>query len=294
MTADAAPRVGRLPTCLVVGAQKAGTSSLAELLGAHPDIGRPHRKELHYFDRRHDRGLGWYAARFRGVEGAAAFEATPAYLYDPEVPGRIVAALGYVGIVAVLRNPVDRAYSHYWHAVRVGAVRGTFEQALADEPAALARGRGVDLAWRSLVDRGRYAAQLERYAAHFGWEQLHVILFEDLVADPQEVADGVARFVGVAPLGPSWPVQVHRNRAARSRLPPVLRPVVRAAPHRVRPVVRALTMRPWTPPAMDPRTRGELLAAFAPDNERLTALLGRPLPQSWFPSAPSGSPSRAT
>jgi hypothetical protein len=269
-------RRGALPTFLVVGAQKAGTSSLGLLLDRHPDIGMPRRKELHYFgtERRYRRGLDFYRSRFRQVaDRPERFEATPGYLYVPEVAARVARDLpDTVRFVAVLRDPVERAYSHYWHGRRLGAVRVSFEDALAREPEHLAKG---DWVWWSLVDRGRYLPQLRRFCAAVGRERVLVLLFEDLVRDPPGVADRVASWIGVEPLGPAWGALPHENRSRRRVLPgaPYFA-VLRHLPFRLRVAVNRFTTVPFRPPPMRATTRAELAATFRADNRELAEWLG--------------------
>ena len=138
--------MGKLPDFLIIGAAKAGTSFLFELLTGHPEIkvkrgpdADPARdKEKHYFDTpKYQRGsLRWYKNRFpdSGVSG----EAYPYYLYCPRVASRAAAVLPDARLIAVLRDPVERAYSEYRHKVRQGLEDLTFEDALRAEPARIA------------------------------------------------------------------------------------------------------------------------------------------------------------
>jgi hypothetical protein len=273
---------GALPTFLIVGAMKAGTTSLADLLARHPDIGMSRMKELHYFDPRASRDLHWYRSQFASVAGRPArFEATPGYLYFERAPEQMARELpDTVRFVAILRDPVDRAYSHYWHSRTAGAARGSFEDALRDEPDHLARG---EMAWWSFRDRGLYLRQVQRYAERFGRERLLVLLFDDLIRDPAAVADQVAAFVGVRPLGSGWGGLPHAHRARRLFVPQAAAGVLdgtgarRLLPPRVRRGLRLMLSVPFTPPPMNPGTRAELGRSFRADNEALAAWLGRDL-----------------
>ena len=187
------PRERALPDFVVIGAQKAGTSSLYGQLSAHPSVVPAVRKEVHFFDRA-PAPLGHYRAWFprravldrltartgQGITG----EATPFYLCHPAVPARMRAVLPDVRLIAVLRDPVARAISGYHHAVRVGDETRSIEVALdpsaVDEPAP-----EPDAAWYDAPDcplrlhgylaRGRYAEQLERWFAVYPREQVLVI-----------------------------------------------------------------------------------------------------------------------
>lgn len=274
---------GALPTFLIPGAMKAGTTSLARMLRRHPDIGMASSKELHYFDGKRIHSPEAYAAKFAGVaDRHARFEATPSYLYLPAAARRIASELpATVRFVIMLRDPVDRAYSQYWHGRRVGAIDASFEEALRREPAML--GRNTYGFW-SLVDRGRYVGQLRRFEALFGRERLLVVLFEEFVREPARAADRVAAFVGVAPLGEQWGAVPHEHRARRSLVPPAIvrrlkkgALAARVIPGRLRYGIDQFLSVPFEPPPMDPATRATLAQRFRADNDELESWLGRDL-----------------
>src|SRR5258706_11489250 len=112
----ATSRYRKLPDFLIIGAQRSGTSTLYQYIARHPDVRGAFRKEVHYFDMHYDRGLDWYRACFptRGFTG----ESSPSYLIHPEVPARVAAVLPDIKLIAILRNPVERAYSAYNRNVR--------------------------------------------------------------------------------------------------------------------------------------------------------------------------------
>ena len=118
--AASVPSAALLPNFVVIGAMRSGSTSLYKYLQAHPDVFMP-RKEIHFFDVKWDRGIAWYHTRFEGYAGQTAIgEATPTYLADPVALDRMAATIPDARLVAVLRDPIDRAYSHYWmeHAPR--------------------------------------------------------------------------------------------------------------------------------------------------------------------------------
>lgn len=187
------PRARALPDFVVIGAQKAGTSSLYGQLAAHPSVVPAIRKEVHHFDRppaplAHYRA--WFPRRAtldaraartgRGITG----EATPFYLAHPAAPERLRAAVPDARLIAVLRDPVARAISGYHHAVRVGDEHRPIEVALdpaaAEDlppPSAAAWYDDADcpLRRRGYLARSRYAEQLERWLAVFPRVQLLVL-----------------------------------------------------------------------------------------------------------------------
>jgi hypothetical protein len=200
-----------LPTFLVVGAKRAGTSSLYQYLIRHPDV-RPCAigKGTHYFDVCYRRGWRWYRSGFPlSGRGGITGEASPYYMFHPLAPARIAAALPEARLIVVLRNPVDRAWSHYHNERRLGAEPLSFEEAigceaerLAGEAERMASDPGFQsFAWRhhSYLARGRYAEQLERLYDLFPPDQVLVLQSELLRADPNRALEPVWRFLGQAP-----------------------------------------------------------------------------------------------
>ncbi|MGH2726565.1 MAG: sulfotransferase domain-containing protein, partial [Actinomycetota bacterium] len=119
----------QLPNFLILGAMKAGTTSLAYWLGEHPDVFLAPGKELFFFNvpQRWELGVDWYRSQFAGSEGKIARgEATPGYLGHPQAAERIAATLPDVRLIALLRHPADRAYSQYWHNRATGTETRTF------------------------------------------------------------------------------------------------------------------------------------------------------------------------
>jgi hypothetical protein len=176
------------PDFLVIGAQRAGTTWLDGHLRAHPDIYLPEkRKEIHFFDRYYERGILWYESFFPKGEEAARYrlfgEITPKYLFDPEVPARIATVLPDCKLIAILRNPVDRAYSQYALAVRdEGESRSFLSFAIANP---------------DVIQRGLYAAQLRRYFDRFPGERILVLFFEEVMAAPGKALLTVAQFLDI-------------------------------------------------------------------------------------------------
>ena len=201
------------PNLLVIGAQKAGTTSLHALLAEHPEIVMSRVKECGELVR--ERPSAWRHRAFfplRGSVGHAvrwAGESTPYYIFHPEVPARAAAMMPGVRAIAVLRDPVARAWSHHRHAVRHGLERLPFEEALAREEE-----RMSESAWshrhHSYFSRGCYAAQLERWFATLGRERVLVLSFAELRDGCREPRQAIESFLGLAsPLAEGFPL---RNR----------------------------------------------------------------------------------
>jgi hypothetical protein len=126
-----------LPNYLIIGAQKAGTSSLFNYLSMHPQVKNSYKKEVHYFDKNYDKPINWYKQYFPfkfGVNDKTMIgEATPNYLYHPFVAGRIKKTIPDVKMIVLLRNPVERVISQYFQAVRKNNEKRPLMQSLLEE-----------------------------------------------------------------------------------------------------------------------------------------------------------------
>jgi len=248
-----------LPTIVIAGAQKSGTTSLAAAMRKHRQIAMSARKELHFFDRYFDRGIDWYADQFHPRKDQTQIaEATPSYLYEREARQRMLAILPEAKIVVILRNPVERAYSHYWHTRRRDLEDLSFEEALALEPTRIASAALEDRIRYSYVDRGHYVDQLLELVDAHDRALLHVMLLDDLKADQAGALEGMFRFCEVDPSRAHTMEEQWRNR-----------------PRAVDPELGKKVSAEYPP--MDPGTRAWLLGVFAESNNRLGEWLGRDL-----------------
>jgi Sulfotransferase domain len=199
-----------LPDFLILGAQKAGTTALYAYLRWHPDLTGPSWKEVSFFDRHYARGASWYRGHFPlRPRGRIVGEASPGYLFHPLAPKRVQETVAGARLIVLLRDPVDRALSHYHHEVALGREPLSFEEAL-DAEEERTRGEEERLvrdpshfshAWWDFtyVARGRYAEQLERWLAVFPREQLLVLASEQLAADTAATFARVLDFLGAPP-----------------------------------------------------------------------------------------------
>lgn len=173
-----------LPNFLYVGPDKAGSSWLHETLLKHPDVYFSPAKDLYFFDRYYDRGLGWYADQFKDARGEKVVgEVCQDYLFHPEAAKRIHSDLGPIHVMVCLRDPVDRAWSSYLYMRKHGIGPDTFAEALEQCP--------------ELLDHGRYATGLDRFLELFPRDKVHVALFDDLESDPQRFLDDVTDVLGI-------------------------------------------------------------------------------------------------
>lgn len=224
-----------MPTFLIVGAQRGGTTSMFKALLGHPSFIPPRmRKGVHYFDVAYGNGPSWYLghfprrtqleARSRRI-GAPVItgEASPYYMWHPAVPARIAADIPGVKLVAMLRDPVERAYSGHAHEFARGFETEPFERALELEPSRLAGEREkllADPAYNSKAmqhlahaGRGQYVDQLLTLEAAVGRDRLMVIDSADYFADPSPVFAQLCAFLGI----PDAPDVIHDRYNARPR-----------------------------------------------------------------------------
>jgi hypothetical protein len=240
-TGSASSAARMQPDFLVVGAQRCGTTSLFRQLRAHPHVLTSRLvKGVHYFDVHYDRPWRWYLGHFPlRVSGRVAGagrraltgEASPYYLFHPLAAARIARALPEVRLVAILRDPVARAWSHYQHEVARGFETRPFGAALDAEPEMLVREEARLLAeplarshahqHHAYVARGRYAAQLERLWTAVPPSRLLVLASEDLFRDHRGTFLRLCDFLGLPAWAPERPLRL--NARSYDRLDPGLR-----------------------------------------------------------------------
>jgi hypothetical protein len=202
-------RARMLPTFLIIGAQKCGTTSLHHYLVQHPEIGAPRKKEVHYFDLASRRRLTWYRSFFP-VMGRYphALESTPYYLFHPAVPARVRATLPEAKLIVLLRDPMQRTYSHYNHArahgqeplgllaaieAEPGRLEGVHDRLLANPES-----QSLHHQKHSYVGRSLYAPQICRWLEQFPREQLLVLSSEELFTSPRATVMRVQQWLGIS------------------------------------------------------------------------------------------------
>lgn len=158
-------QTGSLPDFVIIGAQKSGTTSLYHVLSQHPYVRPAARKELHYFSIFFHRGLDWYRSCFPSPEQEAGRstitgESSPYYLFHPHAPRRMAEALPQTRLIVLLRNPVDRAYSHYQMIANFGHEPLTFEEAIEAEEVRLSGEKA------KMLDDGQYFSFAHQYFSY--------------------------------------------------------------------------------------------------------------------------------
>lgn len=253
-----------LPSFLIVGAQRCGTTSLTRTLSTHPAVFGPlvHR-EVHYFDCAYTRGIAWYRSNFpltvRGRMAARAagaplttFESSPYYMFHPLAPERIHRDLPGVKLLVLLRDPVERAYSAHTHELELGYETEPFERAIELESTRLEGEADRIVAdptyyshshqHHSYCGRGQYIDQIERLEKIFSRDRIHVLDSGDYFADPAPLYDELLGFLDLPRAG----LPEFKKQNARPR-----------------------------PAPMPSSVRTALVDHFRPYDERLAAWLGR-------------------
>ncbi|MHA1199811.1 MAG: sulfotransferase family protein [Candidatus Heimdallarchaeaceae archaeon] len=259
---------------IIVGAMKAGTSSIAFQLSHNPQICIP-TDEVHYFNNEENfcKGIEWYESKFKNCNRDSIIgEKTPTYSYDEKVPERINDYNPDIKLVWTFRNPVDRAYSNYLHAVRFGRESYSFKKAIRNEPERIKKN-----IFRGYLKRSIYIEQIERYLEFFDKKQMYFILFEDFVKNPVEIMKGLFKFLNVSFNDFKYQDEI-KNITVIPRMPRLLRKTVETFGDRsiVSKGVRFITLRGKKPgyAKLSPELRYELNEYFSEYNKKLSDLTG--------------------
>lgn len=268
-----------LPTFLVIGAKKAGTSSLHRYLGTHPDVFVPEAKRVDFFSGvTWDRGVDWYAQQFPATSRARARgEVCNSYTQDPVVSGvarRARSVVPDVRLVYLVRHPIDRIESHYRQAVGEWGLTDPIDVAVRANPG-------------EFVAPSRYGHQAQCWLEEYPADQLLVITAEDLHSDPASVLSQVFEFIGVETQWSPPNLDRRYNRGTDHRRQAPLARRLRAAqlygsvrhrvPKRLRHRAWLLTSRPPAMPpgssTMGPDLRAQLLTTLQPDLAHLASIV---------------------
>jgi hypothetical protein len=254
-------RLRILPDFIIIGAQRCGTTSLYNNLVEHQNVIPAFKKETQFFSNHFAKGLTWYRSHFplawhkhnvRRIrrQDYITGESSPYYIFHPHVPCRISRTVPQAKLIALLRNPVDRAYSHYHHEVRMGLETLPFEDAIEIEEKRISMERAKmleDESYRSFnhqnysyLSRGIYVDQLENWTRFFTRDQILVLKSQDFYDDPVATLEQIAEFIDL----PKWELNEYKKyHCARY-------------------------------PEMDAAIRKRLIAYFEAHNQRLSEFLG--------------------
>ncbi|MFL5906688.1 MAG: sulfotransferase family protein [Solirubrobacterales bacterium] len=278
-------RRARLPNLIVIGAAKAGTTSLHTYLDAHPEIGMSRIKELNFFDRSDcfDR-LDWYLDQF-DPDCKIRGESSPNYTKSPRFTGqpeRIHSLIPSARLIYLVRDPVDRSIAHWAHNVAAGEESRPFEEALVDPDPG-----------NTYLCASRYATQLNRYLEHFSQDQILVLDQHRLLHRRDDAINQVFRFLDVRDdfSSPEFDRELNSRRdqrrltgPGRSLLRSAPASALRLLPPRVRQPLRfaarrGLSRRVRRPP-VTPAVRARLEVVFEPEANRLREITGQRF-ESW-------------
>lgn len=256
-----------LPDFVIVGVQRGGTTSLYQYLMQHPCVAAARKKEIHYFSLFYYRGQAWYRAYFpmrghkdrlrrRYETDIITGEASPYYMFHPAAASRLAQTIPQAKLIAILRNPIDRAYSHYLHNLKHPEIgeKLSFKAAIAAEAERLAgeyerlssdiHYPGHNYRHYSYLSRGIYVDQLQRLASYFPTEQMLILSSEVFFANTANSFSQVLHFLGL----PDWaPAEYLAHNAGQKGI------------------------------ELNPETRKYLFEYFQPHNQRLFDYLNRDL-----------------
>jgi hypothetical protein len=291
------------PNLFLVGAARAGTTSLYEYLSSRPDVFMSPLKEPHFFAelRISDPDIyefehvvqerSTYERLFSGAEGFAYVgEASTSYLTNEAAAERIKRASPQAKIIVSLRDPVERAYSHFLIDVGAGLEQRSFEAAVRAELSA-----PDSQPWpRQYLQGSEYPSALRRYEHHFGRDSVHVVFFEELLNDPESVLQDLLAFLGLDDRD-SKAVLPHANPHSRPR-GLVAKLLLQSIPLRLvmrrivpDPLLRfthdRLLVKPAPKPELDPTLRAELISLYQPQVEEVASFVGRRPPWKNYEAA---------
>lgn len=243
-----------LPSFLVIGTAKGGTTSLHRYLEEHPNIGTTLKKEVHFFDYNFNLGLDWYKTYFPlRQSNLLAVDSTPNYLLHPHVPRRVYETLPEVKLILLLRNPIDRAYSHHnMNVKRIDIQENlSFEDAIKAESARIQQEllrvqndedyTSMNLSYYSYLASGIYVDQINTWLRYFSLDQMLILKSEDFFKTPSVTYTRVLEFLQLPP----YALKEYTNANPRDYSSD-----------------------------MNPETRKYLANYFKPYNEKLYRLLG--------------------
>ena len=267
-----------LPNFLIIGAMNAGTTSLHSYLATHPEIFMSITKEPNFFssEKNWSKGVGWYESFFtRRKNEKAVGESSVNYTKYPyygNVPERIASLVPNMKLIYVVRNPVDRIYSHYLHNVYAGIETDPIEKALAERPL--------------YTQASLYYMQIEQYLEHFPRENIMILFLDEMKTDPISTVQGVFDFLDVDSsfVPPNIGEIKHQTKAKRGRDNMLMRflqrtPFYTRFSHMVPEGSKKLASFIFKTKSADPaplsaRLREKLISELAPDIEKLSRFLG--------------------
>ena len=271
------------PNFLIIGPGKSGTTWIYNVLNAHPEVCMASAKETMFFNEYFHKGFDWYLSFFSHCNNYNSIgEVTNTYIFSDQAPARMYHFNSTLQLIPVLRNPVDRAFSHYLFLLRNGEHTGSFEEVIECRP--------------DILERGLYSIYLNRYLSFFPFKQLVILFFDDLQKDSISFGNHLFSIFGIS-ADYSAIQTANQNKlpasAARSRL--IANLVKKLAlktrdwgrPDWVTKIknsrITNLLYKPYMQyPTMNPDTRKRLEEYFYDDVEQLSKLTNRDLKSQWL------------
>ena len=202
--------IRRLPDFIIIGAQRCGTTSLYTYLSEHPFVDPAFVKEVHFFDNNYHKGLRYYRSFFpiRRKKDTITGEASPYYFFNPYASERIFKTISNVKLILLLRNPVDRAFSHYHHEVKMGYERLPFREAIRQEGKRLKdelekmlkneKYHSFNHQHYSYLSKGLYINQIKQWIKYFKIQNILIIKSEDFFYNPRKIYDDVTSYLNLS------------------------------------------------------------------------------------------------
>jgi hypothetical protein len=268
------------PEILLIGAQKSGTSTLAYHLGQHPRIEISNPKEVHYYSRNWNKSVDWYKSKFNNPNNKICIDASTTYsMADPNsenpelIPQRVYSIAPNTKFIYIMRNPIERSYSGYWHNVRTGREKKSFME--------LAKNNESDF-----LNISYYKYQIEMWLKYFPIENFKFVFFEDLKENPQNVVEECFEFCNVEPINIEGHVIKNKTASVNtfgkqlnklSRNYPFLLNVKKILPNKIVNTIRKSKITDKKIPNISNEEKGFLKSCFKEKNEELEALINKPL-----------------
>jgi len=177
------------PDFIILGPPKAATTWVYECLKEHPEVYMPETDQISYFNINYHKGEEWYLEHFEEAEESQVVgEESLLYIKNVKAPERIAKDYEDVKLIFILRNPIDRAFSHYWHEKKKDKIKYSFDQILE-----------IHDLFESWAVTGFYYTHIQRYLEHFDRDQMKIMIFDDLVENDEEFISEIFEFVDVDP-----------------------------------------------------------------------------------------------
>jgi hypothetical protein len=287
-----------LPNFICPGAQKSATTSLHDILIQHPDVYLPECKETHLFDKKEkfNKGLDFYKDKFYSDVKAEKIigDITPIYMYLEKIPRNINNLLGDdIKFVFMLRNPIERAYSHYWMSYRRGYETEPFKKAIKLEKERINKG-AFERSHFSYIDRGFYSKQIKNFLKYFPKENMKFIIFDEFINNKKVILEDIFSFLNLK-LIDDIELEQKSNTAFLPKYdifnkflnkPPILiKNIANIFPKEIKKsivsFIKDKNKKDFEKPELNKKIKSDLINVFKPDVKELEKIIDKDL-SFWF------------